>query len=219
MNTSRAVFSSPLTAHITKTACRGLPSSATVTLGLRSSQGLLNPTAANTSRQFSTSRKTQLEFFPPPKNLPNIKLTPPAWPHQGVTEEQLKGIEVAHRAPRTWSDWTAYNTVRLLRWGTDLATGYRHDPNKPYVMTERKWLVRFIFLETVAGVPGMVGGMLRHFHSLRRMVRTNPVAPWRLANVLHRNETTDGLRRYSKTLITNECIFLLSSRWQSQAGS
>ena len=173
MNTSRAVFSSPLTIQFTKAACRGLNPSITATFGLRSSHGLLKPLAANSSRQFSTSRKTQLEFFPPPKNLPNIKLTPPAWPHEDNTEAQLKAIEVAHRTPRTWSDWTAYNTVRLLRLGTDLATGYRHDPNKKYVMNERKWLIRFVFLETVAGVPGMVGGMLRHFHSLRRMKRDN----------------------------------------------
>jgi hypothetical protein len=63
--------------------------------------------------------------------------------------------------------------VRVLRWGTDLATGYRHDPSKPYVMSEKKWLIRFIFLETVAGVPGMVGGMLRHMRSLRAMKRDN----------------------------------------------
>ena len=30
---------------------------------------------------------------------------------------------------------------------------------------------RIILLETVAGVPGMVGAMTRHFHSLRRMRR------------------------------------------------
>lgn len=30
-----------------------------------------------------------------------------------------------------------------------------------------------MFLESVAGVPGMVGGMLRHLHSLRRMKRDN----------------------------------------------
>ena len=30
---------------------------------------------------------------------------------------------------------------------------------------------RIIMLETVAGVPGMVGGMTRHFHSLRRLTR------------------------------------------------
>lgn len=34
-------------------------------------------------------------------------------------------------------------------------------------------LVRVIFLESIAGVPGMVGGMLRHLHSLRRLKRDN----------------------------------------------
>lgn len=34
-------------------------------------------------------------------------------------------------------------------------------------------LVRFIFLESIAGVPGMVAGMLRHLHSIRRLKRDN----------------------------------------------
>lgn len=62
----------------------------------------------------------------------------------------------------------------------DFATGYKHPteeqarkhPHK-FVMTEEKWLTRFIFLESVAGVPGMVGGMLRHLRSLRKMKRDN----------------------------------------------
>jgi hypothetical protein len=104
------------------------------------------------------------------------------------TEKQMRDIAVAHRQTKNWSDWVALGTVRLLRWGTDLATGYRHDKEvakaagtnavtepKPgsFAMNERKWLIRFIFLESVAGVPGMVGGMLRHLHSLRRMRRDN----------------------------------------------
>src|SRR5579871_4983414 len=36
-------------------------------------------------------------------------------------------------------------------------------------MTEKDWLLRIIFLETIAGVPGMVGGMLRHLRSLRKL--------------------------------------------------
>jgi len=40
-------------------------------------------------------------------------------------------------------------------------------------MHERDWLRRVIFLETVAGVPGMVAGMIRHLHSLRLMRRDN----------------------------------------------
>lgn len=55
----------------------------------------------------------------------------------------------------------------------DLFSGYRHNDNKPYQMNERKWFTRFIFLETVAAVPGMTAGMLRHFRSLRRMKRDN----------------------------------------------
>lgn len=34
-----------------------------------------------------------------------------------------------------------------------------------------QWLRRMIFLETVAGVPGMVAGVLRHLMSLRTMKR------------------------------------------------
>lgn len=59
-------------------------------------------------------------------------------------------------------------TVQVARRCFDLATGYNHD-----TMTEAKWLQRIIFLETVAGVPGMVAGMLRHMKSLRTMQRDN----------------------------------------------
>jgi len=40
-------------------------------------------------------------------------------------------------------------------------------------MTTEKWLNRIIFLETIAGVPGFMGGMVRHLHSLRRMKKDN----------------------------------------------
>ncbi len=93
-------------------------------------------------------------------------------------------IPIAHRETQSMSDRFALGAVRFLRSAMDLATGYHHpgpDENKldgakaagNSTMTEAKWLVRFIFLESVAGVPGMVGGMLRHMHSLRRMKRDN----------------------------------------------
>jgi len=96
----------------------------------------------------------------------------------------MRAIQVAHRECKNWSDWVALSMVRILRWGMDTVTGYRHvkDVAKGkedgtrrswFDMTERKWLTRFVFLESVAGVPGMVGGMLRHLHSLRRMKRDN----------------------------------------------
>ena len=48
----------------------------------------------------------------------------------------------------------------------------REVPTTP-VANSLHQLVRVIFLESIAGVPGMVGGMLRHLHSLRRLKRDN----------------------------------------------
>ena len=39
------------------------------------------------------------------------------------------------------------------------------------ILSDRQWLLRIIVLESVAGVPGMVGGTLRHLRSLRLLVR------------------------------------------------
>jgi len=90
----------------------------------------------------------------------------------------------AHRAPRGFSDWAAWKLVRFARYCMDKATGMersqRVDKKHPTTsvvaekpLTEAQWLIRFVFLESIAGVPGMVGGMLRHLNSLRRMKRDN----------------------------------------------
>lgn len=50
---------------------------------------------------------------------------------------------------------TALWAVTAMRSSFDLITGYG-----PGRMNEGKWLQRIVFLETVAGVPGMVGGMV-----------------------------------------------------------
>lgn len=102
----------------------------------------------------------------------------------------MNAIQVAHRQTKEWSDRVALMMVKLLRFGVDTATGYSHstnsvtpkaDPNQKslgqnkswFVMNERKWLVRMLFLESVAGVPGMVAASIRHLHSLRRLKRDN----------------------------------------------
>jgi len=97
----------------------------------------------------------------------------------------MNSVRIAHREAKTWSDWAALAAIRMLRTGMDFATGYKHDhalsvgqkdPKaaiQKYAMTERKYMIRNIFLESVAGVPGMVAGMLRHLHSMRRMKRDN----------------------------------------------
>ena len=55
-------------------------------------------------------------------------------------------------------------SVRFLRTFFDLGSRFNKDK-----MNEDQWLNRCIFLETVACVPGMVGGMTRHLRSLRSM--------------------------------------------------
>ena len=85
-------------------------------------------------------------------------------------------IIVAHRDTRTIGDLFAYKAVRFFRWCTNLTTGYRDNAksgDRRGVLNERQWLVRIVFLESIAGVPGMVAGMLRHLHSLRRLKRDN----------------------------------------------
>ena len=61
-----------------------------------------------------------------------------------------------HYAPKNWSDRVAYAFTRFLRFFADafFARRYGH---------------RAVVLETIAAVPGMVGGALQHLHSLRRM--------------------------------------------------
>lgn len=105
--------------------------------------------------------------------------------HPVYTPEELRAVEVLHRQPQTFSDKIAANLVKLCRWGFDFASGYKHKPLPPnstsmsleelrrggYVLTEQAWLMRILFLETIAGVPGMVAAMLRHLTSLRSMRR------------------------------------------------
>ena len=58
--------------------------------------------------------------------------------------------------PQGLSDWIAFRLTRLLRFLAD--TFFR-----------KRYGHRAVVLETVAAVPGMVGGMLIHLKSLRRM--------------------------------------------------
>src|SRR5262245_50776833 len=65
--------------------------------------------------------------------------------------------ELAYRHKKSgFSDRVAWFITRTLRFFADtfFAKRYGH---------------RAVVLETVAGVPGMVGGMLQHLNSLRRM--------------------------------------------------
>ncbi|KAK9144170.1 hypothetical protein Sjap_004073 [Stephania japonica] len=60
-----------------------------------------------------------------------------------------------HHVPTTFMDKVAYWSVKSLRIPTD-------------IFFQRRYGCRAMMLETVAAVPGMVGGMLLHLKSLRR---------------------------------------------------
>ncbi|KAL7272436.1 inducible alternative oxidase 2 [Rhizina undulata] len=158
----------------------------TVSASLLAHKPLKKKTVVKSKQEFSTGNgpffTAALQTPPRGKELVNAEhFFEPAWPHPIYTEKQMKDIVIAHRQTKCWHDYVALSAVRLLRWGFDVATGYRHDkeiaagtkePSKQaFAMTTHKWLTRFIFLESIAGVPGMVAGSIRHLHSLRKLRR------------------------------------------------
>jgi hypothetical protein len=101
--------------------------------------------------------------------------------HEIYSKKELNDIKITHKKFESWHDRVAYAAVRTLRFFFDTFTGYIHrstplksDNEKEIqhpqnTMTEQQWLRRFIFLESIAGVPGMVAGMSRHMKSLRKL--------------------------------------------------
>lgn len=89
----------------------------------------------------------------------SYRLAHPVW-----SLEAAQKVEITHHKPENTRDWLAYGAMKALRTGFDLITGYN-----PGDMNEAKYIKRMIFLETVAGVPGMVGAMIRHMKSLGNM--------------------------------------------------
>lgn len=99
------------------------------------------------------------DLLPKHKIIVNLKKGTMAHPVYSLKE--IETIKVTHREPMKPRDWIALYSVKFLRRWFDFLTGY--DENRQDL---RKWLNRVIFLETIAGVPGMVGGMTMHLKSL-----------------------------------------------------
>lgn len=87
-------------------------------------------------------------------------------PHPIWDSSLVNDVELTHYPPNTLADKAAYASVRSLRTVFDLLSGYRFGRRDA-----KLWIRRVVFLETVAGVPGMVGAMNRHLRSLRKMER------------------------------------------------
>ncbi|KAI8391119.1 alternative oxidase-domain-containing protein [Radiomyces spectabilis] len=91
-----------------------------------------------------------------------------------LSTEELRKIEVnsdSHYVPQRIGDRLAYRIVRILRLLPDL---YFRDDH----------YMRALMLETIAAVPGMVGGMQRHMRSLSNL---KPDTGW-IIHLLHEAE-------------------------------
>lgn len=84
--------------------------------------------------------------------------------HPVYQMQDIEQIKYYHHQPENFKDKAALAMIRTVRGLFDIVTFY--NPSK---MNEKHWLNRIIFLETVAGVPGMIGGMTRHLRSLRTL--------------------------------------------------
>lgn len=105
--------------------------------------------------------------------------------HPVYSNSEIKAVEVLHRGPETLADKFAATLVKISRKCFDIVSGYKHRPLPPnfkdmslqelrqggYILDESQWLTRILFLESIAGVPGMVAATIRHLRSLRLMKR------------------------------------------------
>jgi len=113
-------------------------------------------------------RDAQRALAPVQAPLPAAAASEWSMPHAIWSRESLESVRISHEPPELLADHAALGAVRLLRGAFDLLSGYTWG-RRAGSLDEAKWLRRIIFLETVAGVPGMVGGMVRHLQSLRVM--------------------------------------------------
>lgn len=96
--------------------------------------------------------------------------------HPVYTKDQLEKVPVYHRDANDLSDRVAYGAVKLMRAVFDKVTGYvpeSEETREGRITSENSWMTRFLFLETIAGVPPFMAAMARHLRSLRRMQRDN----------------------------------------------
>ncbi|WVQ76342.1 alternative oxidase, mitochondrial [Cryptococcus sp. DSM 104548] len=104
------------------------------------------------------------------------------------TDKELNTVQVIERTPVTLGDKVTKGVVKSLRRVFDVITRYtpyevpesvlKQEPipvaqlrAEGKLLSDHKWLFRIILLESIAGVPGMVGGTLRHLRSMRLLKR------------------------------------------------
>lgn len=105
--------------------------------------------------------------------------------HPVYSPEELKSVDVVRHTPANLSDRLIRDLVSFTRAAFDWVSGYTHKKLTPedeklsvkelrekgWILDDKAWLARILFLESIAGVPGMVAATLRHLRSIRLMKR------------------------------------------------
>ena len=86
--------------------------------------------------------------------------------HPVYSLNEIEKVANPHKKPDKIRDYIAIGFLKALRGTFDYVTRFNEEK-----MTEKQWVTRTIFLETVASVPGFVAAMHRHMRSLRTMQR------------------------------------------------
>ncbi|EPR79292.1 Alternative oxidase [Spraguea lophii 42_110] len=150
-------------------------------LHLSNNKNSLKKKGENNCTSFTTSPKNQNIIFKDNKILPsekcaikkyndNIKNNNPLKirnnyketfvPIKQVSLEELKNYDCKnglHVKPKSIGESIAYGVVRTLRFFAD-------------IYFQKDYIRRVVVLETVAAIPGMVGGLFHHLYSLRNLV-------------------------------------------------
>ncbi|URE10644.1 Ubiquinol oxidase [Musa troglodytarum] len=149
---SRATASEPAPALVRLFPVRMASTAATPAVGGERGQGgEAKPSAAG-------KEATASYWGVPPSKITKEDGTPWRWSCFMPCETYKADVTIdlkKHQVPATLLDKIAYWTVKTLRVPSDIFFRVRHDYHA-------------MMLETVAAVPGMVGGMLLHLRSLRR---------------------------------------------------
>lgn len=140
-----------------------------------------NSVAATKARSILDIRTRVLDESDVEKHNDKQFITHPLFAHPPFAPQDCEKVEFVHREPKSFGDKLAFRGIQVVRSSFDFVTGYKKPVTEQehidgfkgtrYEMTASKWLTRCIFLESIAGVPGMVAAFVRHLHSLRLLRR------------------------------------------------
>eukprot|EP00040_Diaphanoeca_grandis_P033727 m.207194 g.207194 ORF g.207194 m.207194 type:complete len:338 (-) comp32977_c0_seq1:297-1310(-) len=160
------MFSTTMIAHRTTAMFSQLSLRTVCVNALHTTTTTTHPTTTTTKKATTLESSNTIPIEPPARASSAAKSDYMMF-HPQYDLNLVETVSPSHRPPDGVRDWLSYSAVLFARTTFDTITGYKPQKVLPLDM----WLQRFIFLETVAGVPGMVGAMMRHMMSLRTLQR------------------------------------------------